>query len=233
VIWVLAHGDSGFSESFPVMMMVERSVSAQSFSCAYENQQEEVLKDGTCHNKKVPSSVPVSAAAIELESKAEEEAIVSVSAAKTTPKRTIRSFCLESEELSNKETSSSGFNESDAGFISVLPYLSPLNIQSVKSENSSTLSTQRSVIDYILLPPWSPPKTSVVAEQSMCHRRHHCSKRLTTNQKTGGRARNCGENGSAVAEQSLRKNDSLIRSLLKLRTSIRDKVMRKDKVGKL
>jgi hypothetical protein len=229
----MAHGDSGFSESFPVMMMVERSVSAQSFSCAYENQQEEVLKDGTCHNKKVPSSVPVSAAAIELESKAKEEAIVSVAAAKTTPKGTVRSFCLESEELSNKEACSSGFKESDAGFISVLPYLSPLNIQSVKSENSSTLSTQRSVIDYILLPPWSPPKTSVVAEQSMCHRRHHCSKSLTTNQKTGGRARNCGENRSAAAEQSLRKNDYLMRSLLKLRTSIRDKVMRKDKVGKL
>jgi hypothetical protein len=224
----LAHGDSGFSESFPVMMMVERSVSAQSFSCAYENQQEEVLKDGTCRIKKVPSSVPVSAAAIELESKAKEEAIVSVSAAKTTPKGTVRSFCLESEE-----TSSSGFEESDAGFISVLPYLSPLNIQSVKSENSSTLSTQRSVIDYILLPPWSPPKTSVVAEQSMCRHRHHCSKRLTTNQKTGGRARNCGENRSAVAEQSSRKNDYLMRSLLKLRTSIRDKVMRKDKVGEL
>ncbi|KAH8945931.1 hypothetical protein BDL97_12G066400 [Sphagnum fallax] len=220
-------------ESFPVMMMVERSVSAQSFSCAYENQQEEVLKDGTCHNKKVPSSVPVSAAAIELESEAKEEAIVSVAAAKTTPKGTVRSFCLESEELSNKEACSSGFKESDAGFISVLPYLSPLNIQSVKSENSSTLSTQRSVIDYILLPPWSPPKTSVVAEQSMCHRRHHCSKSLTTNQKTGGRARNCGENRSAAAEQSLRKNDYLMRSLLKLRTSIRDKVMRKDKVGKL
>ncbi|CAM6037593.1 unnamed protein product [Sphagnum compactum] len=220
-------------ESFPVMMMIERSVSARSLSCAHENQQEEVLKDGTCHNKKVPSSVPVSAAAIELESKAEEEAIVSVAAAKTTPKGTVRSFCLESEELSNKETSSSGFKESNAGFISVLPYLSPLNLQSVKSENSSTLSTQRSVIDYILLPPWSPPKTSVVAEQSMCRHHHHCSKRLTTNQKTGGRARNCGENRSAVAEQSLRKNDYLMRSLLKLRTSFRDKVMRKDKVGKL
>ncbi|CAM6079547.1 unnamed protein product [Sphagnum tenellum] len=74
------------------MMMVERSASAQSFSCAYENQQEEVLKDGTCHNKKVPSSVPVSAAAIELESKAKEEAIVPVAAAKTTPKGTVQSF---------------------------------------------------------------------------------------------------------------------------------------------
>lgn len=236
-------GFLGNSENFPVM--VERHIGNRSF-CVYESCPEVVLKK-PCNSKKVTLSVPAKATEL-LEPKVKEarvaptiaqtlaeeakvapsigqttagEARVASPIANTTAEAPAQSLCL--EELGREEAAAQ-CKESDAEFVS--EPLSPKKIESTKSEkSSSSLSTPNSVIDYILLPPWSPPKTSAAEQQQpLCHGR---SKRLTATKKTG--AANSRENASVVGERSSRKNDYLIRSLHKLRTSIRDKVIRKEK----
>jgi hypothetical protein len=237
-------GFLGNSENFPVM--VERHIGNRSF-CVYESCPEVVLKK-PCNSKKVTLSVPVKATEL-LEPKVKEarvaptiaqtiaeeakvapsigqttarEARVASTIANTTAEAPAQSLCL--EELGREEAAAQ-CKESDAEFVS--EPLSPKKIESTKSEkSSSSLSTPNSVIDYILLPPWSPPKTSAAEQQQqpLCHGR---SKRLTATKKTG--AANSREKASVVGGRSLRKNDYLIRSLHKLRTSIRDKVIRKEK----
>jgi len=239
-------GFLGNSENFPVM--VERHIGNRSF-CVYESCPEVVLKK-PCNSKKVTLSVPVKATEL-LEPKVKEarvaptiaqtiaeeakvapsigqttarEARVASTIANTTAEAPAQSLCL--EELGREEAAAQ-CKESDAEFVS--EPLSPKKIESIKSEkSSSSLSTPNSVIDYILLPPWSPPKTSAAEQQQqqqpLCHGR---SKRLTATKKTG--AANSREKASVVGGRSLRKNDYLIRSLHKLRTSIRDKVIRKEK----
>jgi hypothetical protein len=238
-------GFLGNSENFPVM--VERHIGNRSF-CVYESCPEVLKKP--CNSKKVTLSVPVKATEL-LEPKVKEarvaptiaqtiaeeakvapsigqttarEARVASTIANTTAEAPAQSLSL--EELGREEAAAQ-CKESDAEFVS--EPLSPKKIESTKSEkSSSSLSTPNSVIDYILLPPWSPPKTSAAEQQQqqqpLCHGR---SKRLTATKKTG--AANSREKASVVGGRSLRKNDYLIRSLHKLRTSIRDKVIRKEK----
>ncbi|KAH9560706.1 hypothetical protein CY35_06G121200 [Sphagnum magellanicum] len=242
-IVVIQEGAVLEEENFPVM--VERHIGNRSF-CVYESCPEVELKK-PCNNKKVTVSVPPKATEL-LEPKVKEarvaptiaqtiaeeakvapsigqtaagEARVASTIANTTAEAPAQSLCL--EELGREEAAAQ-CKESDAEFVS--EPLSPKKIESTKSEkSSSSLSTPNSVIDYILLPPWSPPKTSAAEQQQpLCHGR---SKRLTATKKTG--AANSRENASVVGERSLRKNDYLIRSLHKLRTSIRDKVIRKEK----
>ncbi|KAH8960140.1 hypothetical protein BDL97_06G116200 [Sphagnum fallax] len=243
-IVVIQEGAVLEEENFPVM--VERHIGNRSF-CVYESCPEVVLKK-PCNSKKVTLSVPVKATEL-LEPKVKEarvaptiaqtiaeeakvapsigqttarEARVASTIANTTAEAPAQSLFL--EELGREEAAAQ-CKESDAEFVS--EPLSPKKIESTKSEkSSSSLSTPNSVIDYILLPPWSPPKTSATEQQQqpLCHGR---SKRLTATKKTG--AANSREKASVVRGRSLRKNDYLIRSLHKLRTSIRDKVIRKEK----